>query len=287
MSSIGPPGLVQISWGRCDPEQRLAFRGGRFTSVNTVCSLLPAALLTTGFYFALIPLHGTWLHTTFTQRGFVPYAIVALFFWSLAMLGMKFLKLRLQARALRLQLVPEHPEWVLSPLTVHEVQQRMYELVDEPRHFTLLNRIAIALANLRNLGRVSDVDDILRSQAAQDESVMQTSYSLLNVFVWAMPVLGFIGTVQGLSQAIGSFGEVLATTSVLSEIKTSLPSVTAGLSVAFETTLQGLLAALTVQMLLSWLRKAEEEFLAACSEYSLRHIVGRLRLIPLEAESEG
>lgn len=276
----------QLSWGRSDPEQRLAFRGGRFTSVNTFCSLLLAALLATAFYFALIPLRGSWLHTTFTERGFVPYTIVALMAWGVAMLGLKYLKLRLQRQTLRLQIVPENPEWVLSPVTVHEVQQRIHEVVDEPRQFTLLNRISIALANLKNLGRVSDVDEILRSQAAQDESIMSTSYSLINVCVWAIPVLGFIGTVQGLSQAIGGFGEVLATTSELSEIKSSLQSVTVGLSVAFETTLQGLLAALVVQMALSWLRKSEEEFLDACSEYCLRNIVGRLRLMPLEAGAD-
>ena len=31
---------------------------------------------------------------------------------------------------------------------------------------------------------------------------METSYSVINSFVWAIPVLGFIGTVLGLSQAI-------------------------------------------------------------------------------------
>ena len=38
---------------------------------------------------------------------------------------------------------------------------------------------------------------------------METSYSVINAFVWAIPVLGFIGTVLGLSQAIGQFGGVL------------------------------------------------------------------------------
>lgn len=202
------------------------------------------------------------------------------------MLGLKYFKLRLQRRTLGMQIVPVHPEWVLSPVTVHDVQQRIHEVVDEPRQFTLFNRISIALANLRNLGRVSDVDDILRSQAAQDESVLSTSYSLINVCVWAIPVLGFIGTVQGLSQAIGDFGSVLSGSAELEAIKSSLQEVTRGLAVAFETTLQGLLAALGLQMVLSWLRKSEEEFLDACSEYCLRNIVGRLRLVPLEGDGD-
>lgn len=271
-----------ISWTKSDPEQRLAFRGGRYTRVNSWCSLLLAILLTTGFYAVLFPLQETYFAVTFMWRGPIPYVIAFFFFWSVAILILKFLKLRLQRRALALDLVPDDPEFVLSPLTVDDVNHKMFEVVDDPRHFVLLNRIAIALSNLRNLGRVTDVDEILATQAGHDESAMETSYSLLQGFVWAIPVLGFIGTVQGLSIAIGGFGTVLATTQELSQIKGALQGVTGGLSIAFETTMQGLVAALLVQLLLIALKKNEEEFLDACSEYCVRDIVGRLRLIPYE-----
>lgn len=274
--------LGQLSWTKSDPEQRLAFRGGRYTRVNSWCSLLLAVLLTTGFYAVLFPLQQTYFAITFMQRGPIPYAIAFFFFWSIAILVLKFLKLRLQRRALGLNLVPSDPEFVLSPLTVDDVNHRMFEVVDDPRHFVLLNRIAIALSNLRNLGRVTDVDEILATQASHDESSMETSYSLLQGFVWAIPVLGFIGTVQGLSVAIGGFGSVLATTQELSQIKGALQGVTGGLSIAFETTMQGLVAALFVQLVLIALKKNEEEFLDACGEYCVRNIVGRLRLIPYE-----
>lgn len=275
-----------ISWTKSDPEQRLAFRGGRYTRVNSWCSLLLAVLLTAGFYAALFPLQQTYFAVTFMQRGPIPYVIAFFFFWSVAILALKFLKLRLQRRALALNLVPSDPEFVLSPLTVDDVNHKMFEVVDDPRHFVLLNRIAIALSNLRNLGRVADVDEILATQAGHDESSMETSYSLLQGFVWAIPVLGFIGTVQGLSVAIGGFGTVLATTQELSQIKGALQGVTGGLSIAFETTMQGLVAALLVQLVLIALKKNEEEFLDACGEYCVRNIVGRLRLIPYENRGE-
>lgn len=256
-----------LSWHRSDPEQKLAFRGGRFTRVNTWCALLLGTILTVLFFVALIPLKETYFAEMFTERGPVPYAIIAFFCWSLAILALKYFKLRLQHRSLRVQVVPTTPEFVLSPLTVETVMHRIDSAVDEPRNFVLFNRIGIALANLRNLGRVSDVDEILRSQAGNDESIMESSYSLVHAFVWAIPVLGFIGTVQGLSDAIGGFGRVLATTTELSQIKSSLQSVTAGLSVAFETTLQGLVAALLIQLMITALKKSEEEFLDACHEY--------------------
>lgn len=271
-----------LSWFRADPEQKLLFQGGRFTRVNNYCSFLLAILETGLFFLALLPLQSTYFAAMFMQRGVVPYFIVFFFFWALSILVLKALKLRLQRAALSCSLFPENVEFVLSPVTVSHLTKRMFEVVDEPRQFLLLNRIDIALANLKNLGRVSDLDEILRSQGDQDESSMESSYSLVNSFVWAIPVLGFIGTVQGLSQSIGGFGTVLATTEELSQIKSSLQSVTGGLAVAFETTLQGLVAALVVQLFLSFVKNREEEFLDECSEYCVRNIVGRLRLTPFE-----
>ena len=158
--------------------------------------------------------------------------------------------------------------------------------VDEPKHFILFDRISIALSNLRNLGRVSDVEDILRSQAEHQESAMETSYSLVKGFIWAIPVLGFIGTVLGLSQAIGSFGLVLENTEDIHQISTALKSVTAGLAIAFETTLEALVAAMVLQLLLTFLKRSEEDFLDDCTEYCVRRIVSRLRIMPFERERE-
>ena len=115
---------------------------------------------------------------------------------------------------------------------------------------------------------------------------METSYSLLRGFIWAIPVLGFIGTVMGLSQAIGGFGKVLGNSSDMSQITSSLKLVTAGLATAFETPLEALVAALVIQMLFTFLKKSEEEFLDQCAEYCHRHVVNRLRIMPFHQESE-
>jgi len=273
---------LPLSWARSDPEQCLLFRGARFTRVNSWCSLFLGVLLTVAFYLSLLPISKSMLGASFLQRGEIPYFIAFFSFWSLAILWLKWRKLVLQRKSLAFNILPEDPEFVLTPHSVDDVLQRIYEFVDDPRQFIVFNRISTALANLRNLGRVTDVDEILQTQAGQDESGMETSYSLLQGFVWAIPVLGFIGTVEGLSMAIGGFGSVLAAANDFEQVKGALQGVTSGLSVAFETTMQGLVAALVIQLLMTALKKSEEEFLDACGEYCTRNIVGRLRLLPFE-----
>lgn len=273
---------VQLSWHRGDVEQRCGFRSERFTRVNNVLSFLLAAVATVAIYgvFYLAP---HWrISQMFLQRGPTPYAIVFLSCWSFFILFIKQAKIGLQEQALRYDITPASADFVLSVSTVDEVIRRTYQIVDEPKQFVVFNRIITALANLRNIGRISDVDDVLRSQADQDESSMETSYSVVQGFIWGIPVLGFIGTVLGLSDAISAFGSVLGASSEISQITGALREVTGGLNTAFDTTLEALVAAIVIQFYLTFVKKREEEFLDHCSEYCLRQVVSKLRVMPYD-----
>lgn len=273
-----------LSWATSDIEQRIGFRGGKYTAVNNVLSFLIGMTLTLLAYGVLSFFRESVIGAMFMQRGPTPYVMVLFFSWSLAILVVKNCKLRLQRRALDIDVIPQANDFVLSPSTVQQVLDNTFLVADQPHRFLLFHRIHIALSNLKNIGRVADVDDILRSQADHEESIVETSYSLLRGFVWGIPILGFIGTVMGLSEAIGKFGAVLGETTDTGQITGALQGVTAGLSTAFETTLIALVAALIIQMLITFQKKAEEDFLDECTEYCLQNIVNRLRITPYEQE---
>jgi biopolymer transport protein ExbB/TolQ len=158
----------------------------------------------------------------------------------------------------------------------------MHSICDNPRQFMLFNRIELGLSNLRNIGRVGDLSDIFQAQADNDEDTAESSYGMLRGLVWAIPVLGFIGTVLGLSQAISQFGAVLSESADTAAIKPALQGVTAGLATAFETTLVALVAALFIQLMMTLVRHSEERLLDRCKDYCQRQLVGRLRLSALE-----
>jgi len=278
LSFFLPPPAATYSWERQDIEQRLFFRGGRFTKVNGFLAMLIGLILSAGMYGILYSMPQLRLSSMCLDRGPTPFAITFLFWWSLAILFLKWQKLCLQRKVLDIDIVPAEKQFVLCTDTVDEVTDYIAKIVDNPRRFVLFNRITVALANLRNLGRVADLDDIVRAQAEQDTSSMETSYAMVQGFVWAIPVLGFIGTVLGLSEAIGTFGTVLDSSEDLSMITESLKGVTGGLATAFETTLLALIAALIVQLIMTALKKSEEEFLDATMEYCIRNVIGRLRL---------
>ncbi len=272
-----------LNWVQEDLEQRFGFRGGRFTSCNKLFTFLAALLLAAGFYLGVVyclkPFQQTaFVANMFLTHGLIPYPIVILFFWAIAILTVKWRKLAYQRRALNLAAVPQEPGFVLDRRTAPEVLKRLHALVDDPRNFVLLNRIERALSNLRNIGNISEAANILRTQAQYDEEQAASSYKMVSGFVWATPVLGFIGTVLGLSVAIGGFGAALEASGDLNAIKDSLRATTAGLSTAFETTFVALVATLIIQLYMTHLQHEESKFLDECSDYCHANLVSKLRL---------
>lgn len=272
-----------LNWHNHDPEQKIGFRGGRYTSPNKFLAFLSACLITVGYFTALVYASRSWdlvkpYARIFMERGPTQYVATAFFFWALCILWMKSRKVAFQRRAFDLPIMPADPSFSLSPQTARDVLHRLHELVDHPGQFAVLNRIERALSNLDNIGNTADVTAILKIQSENDESQVSSSYGLVNGLMWAIPVLGFIGTVLGLGQAIGAFGVTLVQDGNLEGIKSSLGLVIAGLATAFDTTLVALVMALILQLLVSFLQSREAEWLDACNEYCNRKVAGRLRL---------
>jgi biopolymer transport protein ExbB/TolQ len=286
MSNDSDKALPKLIWSRSDIEQRCGIRGLPFTRVRALVTGILAMVMTIVIYLLLIVSGENFLHDMFLKRGYTPYVMVFFSLWSAMILSFKHSKLKLQRKALTTAVVPEETDFVLSTATVQSVLRRLYEVSDDPRKFFLLNRILVALSNLKNLGRITDVGDILRTRADHDEAIVETSYNLVRSLVWAIPILGFIGTVEGLSVAIGGFGRVLSETQEPAQLIEALKGVTGGLATAFETTLVALIAALIIQLSISMLKKQEEEFLNDCEDYCHQHVINRLRFhAPQEAEA--
>ena len=111
-------------------------------------------------------------------------------------------------------------------------------------------RVSAVLEFLYQRGSAADLDDQMRTLADNDVVSMEGGFALTRFITWAIPILGFLGTVLGITTAIhGATPEVL---------EKSLSSVTDGLSYAFDAT--ALALALTmITMFLSFLVERDEQ----------------------------
>lgn len=272
----------ELDWHLGDIEQRFGFRGGKYTDVNTWFALLVTALLAGGLFISLCHVPTSVREhpavAMILARGWTPYAMVTLFILAMAILFVKWRKLAFQRKAFKIELIPVGTSFALTQETALDVLKTLNAAVDEPKRFVLFSRIERALLNLKNVGNVSDVSEMLRASAENDENHVDSSYGLLSGIVWVIPILGFIGTVIGLSGAIGGFGAALNAEASAASLKESLVPVTGSLSIAFDTTFVALVLAMVVQMIITLLRRQEDLFLDACRDYAHANIVSRLKL---------
>lgn len=275
-----------LDWHLGDIEQRFGFTGGKYTDVNMLFALICAGMLTAGFYIALCHVPRGIREMKYLQmlleRGWTPYAMVALTVLALVIMFIKWRKLAFQRRAFEIELIPAGMSFALTSETALDVLAKLNAEVDDPKRFVLFNRIERALLSLKNVGNMSDVSELLRAQAENDESQSDSSYGILSGIVWVVPILGFIGTVIGLSGAIGGFGAVLGSEATIGSLKESLVPVTANLGVAFDTTFIALVFAMCIQMFMTILRKSEERFMDECRDYAHVNVISRLRIAKAE-----
>ena len=109
-----------------------------------------------------------------------------------------------------------------------------------------------------------------------EEKRLASEYATADVFIWSMPILGFIGTVIGISLAVGNFSSFLNVSGndiELGMIKERLSEVASGLAFAFDTTLLGLASSLLGMLGTSFTGSQENEYMTRLKALSLDVII--------------
>lgn len=244
-------------WEETDPTNPNVWVGLAIGAVATAAWM--------GIMFAMP--QGSYLRALFTERGWVNYMESFFFFWAIGIVYLKINKLRHQKTALYLDVLPVELGSEVNSENVAHFIDNLYALPARLRDSMMVNRIRKGLELFEVRQNNGEVANMMSAQSDIDGARIGGSYSLLKVFLWAIPILGFIGTVLGLSQAIG--GIDLSVMDV-EKIMSSMGGVTSGLGTAFDTTLLGLVLAMILNFPINALAKAEDDNLnnidAFCNE---------------------
>jgi biopolymer transport protein ExbB/TolQ len=205
----------------------------------------------------------------------IPVAVLAMFFWGMYVCWFRWRRLTaLEGVSDRSLLQMTLPFLNDAGVAATDTQMSGPMVQVSP----LLRRMKTVLHQWNLRPSLQDADVVLQQATATDDEATYSGYSLVRTFVWALPVLGLIGTVIGISLAVGGFGKLLSgNTNEIAAIKRSLVDVTGGLSFAFLITLEGLLTSLVMMLAASSLQTRERELFAR-----VQHDVGDVLLPALQ-----
>ncbi|MBI4081968.1 MAG: MotA/TolQ/ExbB proton channel family protein [Candidatus Lambdaproteobacteria bacterium] len=231
--------------------------------------------------------------------NWVSELIVGLALWSLFLLLFKYLDYRWERRAreaLELEAIRAVFAKGVYARSVDEVLANLHTALaavklKRPRQSVAVRRVERVLHYIRAVPKRESINDLLDFQAQIDVKRLESSYAILQVFIWAIPILGFIGTVLGIGNSVNSFADFIQTAEAGAafgaQMRTALGQVTNGLAVAFNTTFLALVLVVPVMMITSLLQKNEEENLLSVEEYCLEKLLPRLHVTPADALTEG
>jgi biopolymer transport protein ExbB/TolQ len=125
-------------------------------------------------------------------------------------------------------------------------------------------RSALAKFALNRSG--DEVRETVKTHAEVDQGRLAASMAMMNYLAWAIPAVGFFGTVRGLAGSMTLAGQG----------GQQLRIATAHLTVAFDCTLVALALSLIVMFLIHTLQREEESLVFDCQQYCLEHLVNRI-----------
>ena len=285
--SVDKEKFTQINVMQRSADEMGKFDNASATSVPMAMAALLGLGLGVGFYtFVLIFKfsESTEIMTAyFYDRGWVPFVLTYLTCWSFAILWFKRRKLVNQLNVMQFKLLPEEISEDIRVENLPHFDAHVKRLGFDPKESFLVTRILRGLEHFGVRRNHSETADMLKSQSEIDAAMIDSSYVIVKVFIWAIPILGFIGTVLGISDAVSSFGGDMGAAADIEVIKEKLGQVTGGLSEAFDTTLVSLVFSLFVMFPTSMMQKNEEDLLNKVDEYCNEYFLKRLR----ESEGDG
>lgn len=250
-------------------------RFGRF-AVDYLVPFVVGLVLTVPFYLLLVrnlPTTGTWgdIRTALADRGFIPYVCTMLLFWQLSHLGVRyFVRILPEFAAMKEDLIPVTDE--LEGAHIMEMTRRT--LMAEARKGSrfLTQRLLLAAEHLRIVHVNVEVGDLLRHSANADRGRIESLRAIPTFLFWAIPILGFAGTVGGIGAALGAAPGAEGASSAL--------------GAAFDTLLVAVFMSLAALLVQTLVRHSESRLLADLEDYLNRNLQARIRTESIDSRMQ-
>ncbi len=241
--------------------------------------VLWGSLASMGFY-ALVQkgvLRGEFVHRYFASHP-VEYIAMTMFFVGLAALAIKAVDLVIQRAGVDEIALGPAPDAGQPIEDADMLIERLAESSGATNQNYGVRRLREALEYVQRKGSADSLDDHLRHASDVDLDRMQSGYAFVSVIIWAIPILGFLGTVIGITMALASLDA--------SAIDSSISAMMAGMVIAFDTTALSLALSIVLMFSKYFCDRTETSLLSSVDEKTNAELVGRFEETGTETDPQ-
>jgi biopolymer transport protein ExbB/TolQ len=202
-------------------------------------------------------------------RDYEQESCFVLMLWALAIMGFKGAIAVKERRLLEMELVPVGEGTKILPEDAREFARQIQSLPASLQRLLLPRSILAALHRFGATRNIQDVSQTAHGVCEAESERLDSELSMMRYIAWAIPSIGFIGTVRGIGLALGQAHKA---------VEGDIAGVTENLGTAFNSTLIALLISIVLMFLLHQLQLHQERLVLDTETYLDEHLIQHLRV---------
>ncbi len=202
-------------------------------------------------------------------RDYEQETCFVLMFWAMAIMGFKA-RAALRERSLLQQDMLDIQEGTsILPEDARQYTRPIQALPEETREYLLPRTLISALQRFASTRNVQDVSEAVRAVCDTESDRLDSELSMVRYIAWAIPSIGFIGTVRGIGEALGQ---------AYRAVEGDIAGVTASLGVAFNSTFIALVISIVLMFLMHQLQLIQERLVLDAHAYADQKLVRHMQV---------
>ena len=201
-------------------------------------------------------------------KEYEPEACVILMIWSLALLVYRGVANSRQRRLLAQGLLSVPPGMRILPKDTREYARQLESMSPSVRQLLLPRAAVAALERFGTTANIHDAAEAGRAVCESEAERLDSELSMVRYTVWAIPAIGFVGTVRGIGEALQYAHQA---------VSGNISGVTESLGITFNATFVALTSSIIVMFFLHQLQLAQERMVLDTETYLDQHLLRHMR----------
>lgn len=234
--------------------------------------LAASAMLTLAFLFPICLM--IFNPTLMFERGWEQYVGTGIYFWAVLTLANELRRLWRNEQAF--EAAPRWLKFIASSLGREgsDEQTAVARAIEaDGRPLPVRVRQLVGFVRESSDPSVGQLMEVNREASGLDQEQTAARFTITRYILYLLPVIGFIGTVEGISKALMNISNVLPMVKDLDAFLNNLTGVTAALQIAFDSTLLALFLSAALMLVLTLVVRLSDEHLARVDRWVVENVL--------------